>query len=110
MTDYYRVLINATTKDEAKKILRHLLEKHLVAGGMITEGESQYWWNHQVEEKIYYNLSAFTVAMHQKKIIDETRQIHKDETPVIAFFKIDDGNEDFLKWIEENTRFAPSSL
>ena len=104
VTEYHRVLINATTKDEAKQILRTLLEKRLIAGGMITEGESQYWWNNQVEEKIYYNLSAFTLAKNKQKIIDETKKIHKDDAPIVAFFKIEDGNKEFLKWIEENVR------
>ena len=104
MTDCYRTLIGATSKEEAKSILRTLLEKRLIAGGMITEGESQYWWKGQVEEKIYYNLSTFTLAKNKQKIIAETKRLHGDDAPIVAFFKIDDGNEEFLKWIKENVR------
>lgn len=84
MTNCYRVLISATKKEEAKRILQTLLEKRLIAGGMIIEGESQYYWNHQVEEKIYYNLSAFTLAKNKQKIIEETKRIHKDDAPIVA--------------------------
>ncbi len=38
---------------------------------------------------------------NKEKIISEVRKVHSDECPIVAFFKID-GNEDFLKWIEES--------
>ena len=36
----YKRLISATSKKEAKKILRNLLEKRLVAGGLIWKGKA----------------------------------------------------------------------
>lgn len=102
MMEYSRVLISATTKEKAQTILITLVEKRLVAGGLITNGTSIYWWNNKIEENLYYNLSTFTISKHKKKIIEEVKKLHDDKIPIVAFFKIEDGNEEFLKWIEEN--------
>jgi len=39
---------------------------------------------------------------NKQKIISEVRKLHSDETPVLVFIAID-GNNDFLKWIENET-------
>jgi len=41
--EYLRALISATSKDEAERILRTLLEKKLVSGGFIFGGDSRHW-------------------------------------------------------------------
>ena len=74
-------------KEEAKKIMLHLAEKHLIAGGLITNGDSAYWWNNELVEKVYYNISTFTTDEHKQKIIQEVRAIHSDEVPIITFTK-----------------------
>lgn len=102
---FYRALISATSKKEAFKILDALTIQRLVAGGLATSGESQYWWAGNRVKKIYWNLSVFTIASNRKKIISLVRTIQRDQVPIIAFFKIDDANADFLKWIHDNTSF-----
>src|SRR4051812_1922596 len=99
----YRVLISATSKKEAIEILDLLTEKKLVAGGLITSGHSQYWWEGKRVKKIYWNISSFTRKQHRARLIVQVKAVHRDEVPVIAFFKIDDGNSDFLTWIQEST-------
>ena len=104
MVEYLRVLISATTREEAKEILKKLVENKLIAGGLITDGLSNHWWDGKVDEATYYNLSAFTVYENKDKIIVEVERIHKDKTPIVAFFRIDYGNDAFLRWIEENSK------
>jgi periplasmic divalent cation tolerance protein len=104
LKEYFVALISATSKEEAQKIMLHLAERHLIAGGLITNGDSAYWWNNKLVEKIYYNISAFTMDKHKQKIIEEVRSIHSDEVPIITFTKIDDANPDFLEWVKENTQ------
>lgn len=102
--NYFRVLISATSKEEAQKVLKLLVKQKLIAGGLITEGLSNHWWQGKIDEEIYYNLSCFTVDKNKNKIIQEVEKIHRDETPIIAFFKIDDGNKKFFDWINQNIR------
>ncbi|MGC8851461.1 MAG: divalent cation tolerance protein CutA [Candidatus Micrarchaeia archaeon] len=87
MQQFFQALISATTEKEAEKILAQLVGKKLVAGGMITNGSSLYWWNKKPVKRVYWNLSAFTPAKNKRKIIAEVRKIHSDEVPIIAFFK-----------------------
>ncbi len=100
MEKFCQVLISAKTKAEADKISDALITKKLIAGARITKGPSRYWWNGKIEEKEYYNISAFSLAKNKAEIIPEVKKNHSDKCPIIAFFNMD-GNEEFLKWIEE---------
>jgi periplasmic divalent cation tolerance protein len=96
-----RVRISATSDEEAKVISRTLVEKKLVAGTMISKGNSHYWWKGKIVEKIYWNIGAFSLSIHKKAIIEEVEKMHSDECPIIAFNEID-GNAKFLEWIKES--------
>ena len=100
---FCQVLISATTKNEADRIIDKLLGKRLIAGGLITKGPSRYFWEGKVEEKEYFNISAFSLMKNKKSIISEVEKIHLDKAPIIAFIKID-GNDRFLKWIEKEVK------
>jgi len=47
---FCQTLINCPKREEANKILDALLEKRLVAGGLITHGPSKYHWKGKIEE------------------------------------------------------------
>lgn len=101
MNIYCRVRVSATSETEANRISRTLVEKKLVAGTMIYSGNSHYWWEGEMVEKIYWNIGAFSLLSKKDAIIAEVRKLHSDICPIIAFNAID-GNEDFLQWIEES--------
>ncbi|MCR4311450.1 MAG: divalent-cation tolerance protein CutA [Candidatus Taylorbacteria bacterium] len=98
---YCRVRISAASEKEADKISKTLVEKKLVAGTMIYNGNCHYWWGGKVVKKKYWNVGAFSVTKHKKVIIQEVRKLHSDKYPIIALNKID-GNKEFLKWISES--------
>lgn len=94
-----QVFISAPNKEQADKILDALLKKHLVAGGLITNGPSRYWWRGEIEEAIYFNISTFSKKSYKQDIINVVKGISSDEAPMIWFVNID-GNTEFLEWIE----------
>lgn len=100
---HLKAVISATSKEEAKKICDELLEQNLLAGTLIIDGDSRYHWKGEIVNETYYNINAYTVEEHKQEIINKVRDIHSDETPIIEYTEID-GNQDFLKWIEENTK------
>ena len=102
--EYLWALISAPAKKEAGRTLELLLKDKLIAGGMISEGWSNYWWEGKINKKIYYNVSIFTVLENKNKIIEIVEKISSDEAPGAVFFKIDHGNRKFLDWIDKNTR------
>lgn len=101
MNEYCQVIISATRKEEANKISDFLVKKKLIAGSLIIKGDSRYWWKNNIVEREYFNVQAFSVMDNKDKIIEEVEKLHSDETPVIAFSKID-GNYKFLNWVRES--------
>jgi uncharacterized protein involved in tolerance to divalent cations len=101
MSTHFRALISAPTKDEACKILDTLLEKRIVAGGLISHGPSRYWWDGKIEEREYYNISTFIPARNKAILIEEVKAISSDETPIIALLPMD-GSQDFLDWVDNS--------
>ncbi|NQV00042.1 MAG: divalent-cation tolerance protein CutA [Parcubacteria group bacterium] len=102
--EYYRVIISATSKEEADKITELLLKDKIIAGGFITSGESHHWWEGRIDREEYFNISCFTINENKNKIIKIVEENSEDEVPGVVFFKIDYGNENFLNWIEENIK------
>lgn len=98
--DYCYILISASNKKEANKISDNLLKNKLIAGLLILRGPARYWWKGQIEEKEYYNISAFSLYANKLKIIAEVKKISSDSAPVIAFLPTD-GDKNFLQWINE---------
>lgn len=103
MKEFCQVLISATSREEANNISDNLVKKKLVAGSLITKGDSRYWWNGKIVEKKYYNISAFSILKNKDKIISDVKAIHKDECPIVSFTEID-GNSEFLAWIKESVK------
>jgi len=102
--EYYKAIISATSEREAKAILKALLNKRLVAGGLIVKGPSLYWWKGKIVEEIYYNLSVYTILKKRDEIINVVEGMCKDEVSIIEFHRIDYGNKGFLRWIDEYTK------
>jgi len=96
-----RVRISATSEEEANKISKSLVKKKLVAGTMIYKGNCHYWWNKEIVERMYWNIGAFSIMKNKKAIIVEVKKHHSDKCPIVAFNEID-GNEEFLKWIDDS--------
>jgi len=102
MQEYLRALISAPTEEEAKLLLKTLLNERLIAGGLITKGLSHYWWKGKINEKQYYNLSSFTIKENKETIIQIVERLSKDETPIISFFRIDYASDKTLNWIKQS--------
>lgn len=97
---YLQVLISAESKVQADKILDSLLNKKLVAGGLILKGPSKFWWKGKIVAKEYYNISTFTVDRHKETIISAVKKVSTEEVPIITFTQFE-GNKEFLQWIDE---------
>ncbi len=101
MSKYFQALISAPTRDEANCFSDVLVKERLVAGCLIKEGASRYWWQGNIVEKTYWNVEAFTVAGNKASIIAKIEKLASDECPIIAFFEMD-GNAKFLQWVEDS--------
>lgn len=102
--DNYLLYITASNQDEAKQIAKSLLEEKLVACTNILPGSiSLYWW----EEKIEESEEVILITKTRKELISQiktrVKELHSYDCPCIVALKIEDGNEEFLDWINSVT-------
>lgn len=99
MPNFLQVTISSPSRKEADFFSDELVKQKLVAGCLVIEGMSRYWWNGEIAEKTYWNVQAFTIESNKSGIIDLIESIASDDCPIISFVQID-GNSKFLTWIE----------
>lgn len=99
MHKYLQVYVSSENRDQADAILASLLTKKLVAGGLILEGPSRFWWKGKIVDMDYYNISAFTIRKHKQAVVEDVKKISVEETPMVWFISIE-GNKQFLRWID----------
>lgn len=97
----YKVIISATTEEEAEKISDELIEEKLVAGTFITSGQSRFHWEGEIRDEEYFNIQAYTIEKKKQEMIEKVDDIHSDDAPIIELIEIE-GNRKFMDWVEES--------
>lgn len=99
------IYITAKDKEEAKKIGKELVESRLAACvNIIDNMNSIYWWKGKVCENCEAILIAKTKESLVAELIKKVKSMHSYECPCVVSLPILNGNKQFLKWIEEETR------
>lgn len=98
------VYITAETPEQARDIGRKLIENRMAACVNIIEGmTSMYWWQGRVDEGRETVLIAKTRAELVPRLTEHVKQWHSYECPCVVTLPVEDGNQDFLDWIEAQT-------
>ncbi len=95
------VYITCQDLDEARKIARHLLEKKLIACANIFPVRSLFWWEGKIEECNEFVMIVKTKAEKFKELREEVKKIHSYSVPCICSFVVEEGNREFLDWIDK---------
>ncbi|MTI87476.1 MAG: divalent-cation tolerance protein CutA [Balneolaceae bacterium] len=101
------VYITTPTKEEAKKIGRILVEEKLAACvNIVDEMESIYWWEGEVQQATECILIAKSHYSRAKQLGKRVKEMHSYDCPCIVSMTIaeDEGNPEYLKWLEETTK------
>lgn len=104
MNTYIVVTTLCDKKEIAKKIQNTLLDKHLISGCQISERDSTYWWNDEIEKAHEYHLEMRTKESLYPEIENEIKKKHDYDVCEISYHVIKSGNKDFLNWIDKNTK------
>ena len=104
MSKYIIVTTFCDKEEMANKIVLTLLEKKLVAGSQVSNVHSKYWWDNDLEECNEYKLEFRTKEKLFTEIKDEIKKIHEYEVAEILYHEIDNANQEFLSWIDKNTK------
>jgi periplasmic divalent cation tolerance protein len=99
--------ITASSRGEAKKIGRGLVEARLAACANVIDGmESIYWWQGKLTEDREAVLIAKTRADLVAAATAKVRELHSYTVPCVVALPLLDGNPDYLDWLVAETKPA----
>ena len=102
---YAVVFVTASNIKEARKIASVVVKERIVACvNIVKKIESIYWWQGKIEKSTEMLLIMKTKISLSKKLIKKIKSLHSYTVPEIIFLPIIEGNPDYLKWIEKETK------
>ena len=104
-TDIVIVLTTAPDDERAEAWARTLVEERLAAcvnihGPMI----SFYRWKGAIERDAERQVVIKTTRERVTALQARLRELHSYELPEFVVLPVDDGSDEYLKWVEEQTR------
>ncbi len=104
MGDFIQVTTTASTKEEAAKIAKALLEGRLAACVQILGPiESRYRWNGKIEQSTEWLCLIKTSRGKYPAVEAAIRANHSYEVPEIVACPIELGSEPYLDWLRSET-------
>ena len=105
MTDKQIVLTTTGSEEEARKIVRHLVENRLAACvNILPQVESIYRWEGKVESSREWLLLIKTTAGKFAAVRDAICELHSYELPECVTLSIEDGSQSYLQWLAESVQ------
>lgn len=110
MSDYITVSYTCGSIEEARRISRLLVSERLVACAQIVPWvESIYTWNTQLHTAQESLVLCKTHKRCYERVKERILQETSYEVPEIIVQAIIDGNEDYLRWIDDSLLAASIS-
>ncbi len=103
MTDHILAMTTLSTEGEAAKLASQLVERRLIACATILPGaRSIYRYRGKVEDESESVVLMKTRSELTRALRDTLVALHPYDVFELIVVPIDDGNEDYLAWIDEN--------
>jgi periplasmic divalent cation tolerance protein len=97
---YCVIFVTASSRPEARRIARALLEQRLVACASIVPGvESHYWWEGKVENAREWLLVMKTRRSRFRAVERAVKALHSYQVPEIIALPLAAGQADYLRWL-----------
>ena len=101
---YIVVLVTVNSEETAEKITEALLDSHKAACvNIVQDVDSHYWWKGKKESAEESLLIIKTRAELLDDVVKLVKANHPYSVPEIIALPIIGGNDEYLKWIEEQT-------
>jgi periplasmic divalent cation tolerance protein len=102
---YAVVLVTASSEAEGLRLKKVLLEKRKAACVNIVSGvESHFWWKGKMDIADEVLLIIKTKVSAVDDIIRLVKEAHSYLIPEIIALPVIAGNEDYLKWVDEEVQ------
>lgn len=103
------VFMTATSRSEARRIVKHLLETRLIACGNICGPvESRFWWQDKIDETNEFLVLLKSDQRLFTKLSKTIKEMHSYDVPEILAVPILEGFPPYLEWL--NTALAKHGL
>jgi periplasmic divalent cation tolerance protein len=103
MEQFRIVLTTASSRDEAKRIAKTLVEGRLAACVNLVGGvESIYRWQGKVEEAAEVLLLIKTNVEKLEALETAVRRLHSYDVPEFLIFEVNGGSAAYLKWLDDS--------
>ena len=99
------IFVTASTEEEAHRIAELLLNQRKAACiNIIPKVDSLFWWQGKLDSARESLLIIKTAASLLPEIVDLVKSGHSYEVPEIIAMPIVGGNEDYLRWIDNEVK------
>jgi periplasmic divalent cation tolerance protein len=98
------VTVTCASADEARTIIRAVVEARLAACGQTWPITSCYRWQGDVADGDEHLLLLKTLAVHFDAICEVIRSHHSYELPAIAAIPVSHAGPGYIEWIAGSTR------
>lgn len=103
---YLIVFVTVSSKEEAEKIAKGVLEEKLAACvNIIDTVHSHFWWQGKIDNAKEALLIIKTKKTLINKLIRKVKSIHSYELPEIIALPIIYGSKEYLDWVNESTAY-----
>ncbi|MEW6455972.1 MAG: divalent-cation tolerance protein CutA [Acidobacteriota bacterium] len=100
--EYIFVITTVPDRELGERLSKAIVESKLAACVTISSScKSFYWWEKNITEDEEFILFIKTKNSLYEKLENKIKQLHTYSIPEIISFKIEKGNKDYLKWIDE---------
>jgi periplasmic divalent cation tolerance protein len=97
---YIIVLVTTANKQEAEKIVQHLLEARLIAcANIVGPGSSHFHWSGKLEEAEEYLVLMKSRRDLFAKLSEAIKALHSYEVPEILALPVVEGSKAYLDWL-----------
>jgi periplasmic divalent cation tolerance protein len=101
---YVSIYVTTSDVDEAERIGETLVRERLAAcANIIPEITSIYWWEGKVEKDKEGLMFLKTKKEKVPELVERIKELHSYEVPAVLSLHILGGNEDYLRWVDEET-------
>ena len=105
MKDKILVLTTASSKEEARKIGRALVDRLLAACvNIVPQVGSIYRWEGEVEEAEEWLLIIKTTRGAFERVRDAIKELHSYDVPECVAVSIESGSMEYLNWLGESVK------
>jgi periplasmic divalent cation tolerance protein len=105
MTNKRVVFTTANSVEQARTMANTLVQRKLAACvNVLPSMSSIYQWKGEVAEAEEFLVLIKTTEAAFDRVYQTIRELHSYETPECIALPIDQGNPDYLKWIEESVK------